>query len=377
MSSLPAANQRVYRPELDALRFFAFLAVFLHHTININPTGALMRHAALARVLPVAQEALGFGLCLFFFLSSYLITSLLEIEKARTGTVHLKKFYTRRILRIWPLYFVFIGAIYLLGQGWKPAAVEPMRLLALSLLAGNWFSVFFGMGSNVISHLWSISVEEQFYVVWPSLSRVFSGRLLVRFCCGLCIFCLATAWVLSMRGAELLSIWLNSFVQSLFFASGALLALAVGLRQQAKSALHAGLAIGGGLLLWFFTAAFGGFTGHYLAVSPWRVTGGYAFIAVGCGLILWGFLHLPKKLLPGPLLYLGRISYGLYVFHGLVLVATRAIGGSAAARLHLPGAFLIAQLLITVAIAAASYQFLERPFLKLKSRFELVHTRVA
>jgi peptidoglycan/LPS O-acetylase OafA/YrhL len=371
------AKQRIYRPELDALRFFAFLSVFLHHTLNVNATGPLMRHPLLSHLLPVVQEGMGFGLCLFFFLSSYLITSLLEVEKQRTGSVHLKKFYVRRVLRIWPLYFVFLAAVYFLGLWWRPAATEPLRLLAFSLLAGNWFSIFFGMGSSVTSHLWSISVEEQFYVVWPSLSRVMPARLLFGFCCGLCVVCLTSTWILAARRDSALSIWLNSMVQSLFFASGALLALHIGIQQQARSALDAALAICGGFMLWFVSAHFAGFADHVHPIVPWRLTAGYAIIAAGCALMLWGFLHVPDRLLPGLLLYLGRISYGLYVFHGLVLVSTRELGARAAAALHLPGILMLAQLLITIGLASLSYEFFEKRFLRLKSRFELVHTRVA
>jgi peptidoglycan/LPS O-acetylase OafA/YrhL len=229
----------------------------------------------------------------------------------------------------------------------------------------------------VFSHLWSISVEEQFYVLWPSVCRILSRRLLGFVCCGLCVVCLAVTWVLAMQGAALASIWLNSFTQSTFLASGALLALAIGMRPQRKSAWRAGLAVGCGLLLWFAQGYVGGFNRNWVAISPWRITAGWACIALGCGLLVWGFLSMPLKFLPSPLFYLGRISYGLYVFHGLVVEATRGRGGRVAAMVHLPGTLLAAQLLITIAIAALSYELLEKPFLKLKSRFELVRTRAA
>ena len=369
-------TQRIYRPELDLLRFLAFLAVFLHHTLPVNTTGALMRYRFLV-VLPAIQEMLGFGLCLFFFLSSYLITCLLEVEKARTGSIHLKKFYIRRILRIWPLYFAFLGAMYLLGLRWAPAAIEPGRLAALSLLAGNWFSIYFGMGSMVISHLWSISVEEQFYLVWPSVSRLLQVRQLFAVCWTICLVCLGATWVLGARGDSSLAIWLNSIVQSLFFASGGLLALTIGIRRQTKSPLRAALAGGAGLSLWFAAARFSGITDRVHAIVPWRGTLGYAMVAAGCALLLWGFLHLPDWLLPAPLVYLGRISYGLYVFHALVLAAARALGFRDAVTLRTAATVLIVKFLITIVIAALAYEFFEKPFLRLKTRFELIHTRPA
>ena len=89
-------SNRFYRPGLDALRFFAFLVVFIHHTPSLN------RNA----VWHVAKEPFAFGMQMFFLLSAYLITELLLREKENTGVVHFKAFYIRRILRIWPLYFL-------------------------------------------------------------------------------------------------------------------------------------------------------------------------------------------------------------------------------------------------------------------------------
>lgn len=102
-----AHEPRFYRPELDAVRFFAFFSVFLFHASNF------------ATRFTTAQEALGysgkFGVCLFFVLSSYLIAELLIRERDQTGTVHIGSFYMRRILRIWPLYFGFIALCIVIG----------------------------------------------------------------------------------------------------------------------------------------------------------------------------------------------------------------------------------------------------------------------
>jgi peptidoglycan/LPS O-acetylase OafA/YrhL len=107
-----------YQPGLDALRFFAFLAVFLFHSCRTFSANS---------VSVALYDPLSFGLPVFFLLSSYLITQLLVKERATTGTVHIKAFYIRRILRIWPLYFSFLGGSYLLGivspdSTWKPRA---------------------------------------------------------------------------------------------------------------------------------------------------------------------------------------------------------------------------------------------------------------
>src|SRR5580658_4566258 len=99
-----------YRPELDVLRFFAFLAVFLFH-FN-HPAEFYVQHG-IPRAIAVGAtsfvEAGVFGVDLFFVLSAYLITELLLREKDLCGSLDVKGFYLRRILRIWPLYFFYIG----------------------------------------------------------------------------------------------------------------------------------------------------------------------------------------------------------------------------------------------------------------------------
>src|SRR5688572_30035228 len=124
-SSQQTSNARVepyqrktgfYRPELDVLRFSAFLAVFIHHAL---PRDASLYVASgipefVAQLLLTAKEAGAFGLDLFFTLSSYLITDLLMRDWVDCGRVSLRNFYMRRALRIWPLYFVFLAATVLI-----------------------------------------------------------------------------------------------------------------------------------------------------------------------------------------------------------------------------------------------------------------------
>src|ERR1700690_2343892 len=108
-ASSPASSPaRFYRPELDALRFFAFLAVFVYHTSPSDPPYYSARHIPCAYLVAAASHAGAFGVDLFFLLSAYLITELLLRERDECGQVHLDSFYVRRILRIWPLYFLGI-----------------------------------------------------------------------------------------------------------------------------------------------------------------------------------------------------------------------------------------------------------------------------
>jgi peptidoglycan/LPS O-acetylase OafA/YrhL len=101
--ALEPAPNRFYLPELDSLRFFAFLGVFIAH---VSPISSLRPLYA----LPIF--AAGFGVDLFFTLSAFLITELLMREKERFGSLNVGAFYTRRILRIWPLYFTYVAAVF-------------------------------------------------------------------------------------------------------------------------------------------------------------------------------------------------------------------------------------------------------------------------
>jgi peptidoglycan/LPS O-acetylase OafA/YrhL len=110
-------------------------------------------------------------------------------------------------------------------------------------------------------------------------------------------------------------------------------------------------------------------------IHPFRITLGYALVACGCVALLERFLRFPADLVPRWIIYLGRISYGLYVFHGLANHIYPRLMGS---RLnHVLFGNMLITLPVTIACAALSYSFIERPFLQLKQRFELIATRPA
>jgi peptidoglycan/LPS O-acetylase OafA/YrhL len=165
----------MYFPNLDGLRFFAFLAVFFAHSfwaefdyIRNNEAFILLKHIAYTGVL---------GVNFFFVLSGFLITYLLLEEQANSNKIDILAFYIRRILKIWPLYYlvVFIGFVVvptvqsLLGQ----PTPEKGHLIYYLAFIGN-FDV--KPTSAVLGVLWSIAVEEQFYLVWPIIFSLTSPR---------------------------------------------------------------------------------------------------------------------------------------------------------------------------------------------------------
>lgn len=170
------AGTRFYEPELDVLRFCAFVGVFCFHAIPSDYSGLVSRFGAFIPGLLLAiRSSLSFGVCMFFLLSSYLITKLLIIERESTGSIHLRAFYLRRILRIWPLYLLFLTAMWILSRFHIFYPIEPGRMLALLFFAGNIYCGLFGFTYNPILPLWTISIEEQFYIAWPPLVRAARG----------------------------------------------------------------------------------------------------------------------------------------------------------------------------------------------------------
>ncbi len=358
--SLPA----YYRPELDALRFAAFFLVFLYHfSFGIPGQGFWTQSITYVGA---------FGMCLFFLLSSYLITELLRRERARTGTIHLPAFYMRRILRIWPLYFVVLLANALIGKFLIPSwAISRGAVLSFLLLSGNWY-ILQGAFSAPVFVLWSISVEEQFYLVWPRL-MIFGDRALRLAAVLLIPLSYLLIIYLVGRGATYPQIWWNSGVQFQFFGIGALLAFNDKLIPRLSGSNRIALLIAA-LFIWVA----GGCLNHWneLGVHPaLSLSLSYAAAATGTVFIFYSVLGLPASLVPQWLVYLGKRSYGLYVFHQFCLSGVKVlIFHRESTPESLVGSFVLG-LTLTVGCAALSYKYLETPFLRLKKHFEFVKSR--
>src|ERR1700722_10910575 len=149
------ATKHFYVPELDSLRFLAFLAVFVFHSRSYLPYAGLPY--TLEKIIRAMDGTGAFGVDLFFVLSAYLITELLLKEKKATWSLDVPAFYLRRILRIWPLYFFFLAVAALLPL-FDPTQHLGIKYLAgYSFLSGNWMFVLGGVPESVATPLWSIS----------------------------------------------------------------------------------------------------------------------------------------------------------------------------------------------------------------------------
>jgi peptidoglycan/LPS O-acetylase OafA/YrhL len=354
-----------YLPELDGLRFFAFLAVFLYH--SAAPLPAMPPDAGHSLALCRAFLRSGcYGVDLFFTLSAYLITELLMRERARTGTINFAAFYIRRMLRIWPLYFGFLGLLAI------TSSLPAVFYVSSVLFVGNFFSgTLIGHGAWAASAavLWSISVEEQFYLAWPLILRYCERDRLLRTGIVLWACALLGREVISASGVIGLPLWWNTFAHLDSIAAGVVLA-AVGV-ERSHFHRYCGPLLVGGICLWIISAL----NVPFEFGAGLRMMAAFALIAPGSMAIVAGALGSARLLRSRPIVYLGQISYGLYIFH------SSAIRACANAFGEPTWAISPMALAITIILAASSYRFFEAPFLRLKARFQSVpsgdsHNRV-
>lgn len=369
-------KQGFYHAELDVVRFFAFLAVFLHHAL---PRGsALYLSAGLSTTvvswLLAIKEAGAYGADLFFTLSAYLITELLIREHLAKGKLDVLAFYIRRALRIWPLYFVFLGATVFFIPLILPDERFPAHYaVAFALFSGNWVCAVEGLPFSVASPLWSISVEEQFYLAWPLLLLLFGVGRIRKLAFVMLGIALVVRTLLAVYDIEHPGVWCNTLARLDPIALGAL--LAVTLRGRAPRLTAAPrIALGLVAITLFVTVA------KYLKQDGFDSLITYPLTAIASVMLLVAALQTDAAILRRKpfswLVYLGRISYGLYVFHLLSLTLAYKQSSFLGIPLDFERRFALA-FVLTVILAAASYEWLERPFLRLKNRFARVPTHSA
>jgi peptidoglycan/LPS O-acetylase OafA/YrhL len=362
--------RRFYQPELDGLRFYAFLGVFVYHTLPQQPAFYRGLHLPLPSLWAAVASSGASGVDLFFTLSAFLITTLLLRERGQTGGISLRLFYIRRILRIWPLYFAVLAVAVVLAHTVPGQSLPWYYVAGYLLFIGNWINVAFGHPLSVCGPLWTVSIEEQFYLVWPVLMKMLERRGMI--IAAAVAFLLAT---LSQIGVVLAGlskgyIYYGSFSRSGSLALGILLALFAD-RLPGLTRGMRGLLLAAGLAGWIGSSG-------WLIDQPgsldMRAVLGRLVASVGAVAILYAGLGSRSRLVRSEwVVRLGKISYGLYMLHfigllvvidllhprwGWTLLATKALG-----------------LALTVLLAWASYRWVESPFLRLKDRFATVLSR--
>ena len=371
----PARANHFYRPELDMLRLLAFFMVWSAHALI--PFAGLLP----VRVLAAVEGAGSCGVPVFFFLSAFLITELLRRERTATGGVRLRLFYLRRALRIWPLYFGILALYALLGLRWHGFRIEPVRLAASCLLAGNWYIALHPWIKTPLRALWTISVEEQWYLLAPLVERWVSRRTLGLLCItAVCVSAASLTLLAHAADASQLHVtaWVNSVVQFQYLAMGALAALLLnGHIPEMSPYARASLVVAAAAAI-LLAAVWCRIREAGVSHSAGSLVFGYLLAGAGAACLFFACFGVAPARCPRALVQLGQLSYGLYMLHETAFFLADTLGK----HLHLPqtlaslSARKLLALLLTVALAWLSFRFWELPFLRLKERWTVIRTRV-
>lgn len=374
-------SDRVYLPGLNALRFFAALLVIIAHIELLKSQLGLENSKDIVELFNLG----GLGVYFFFVLSGFLITYLLICEKEKTGTINIKAFYIRRLLRIWPLYYLITFlAFFILPYSdfmhvpwlhqFHDSNFGINLVLFLCMLPNLAFAI-----NPAVTHagqLWSIGVEEQFYLIWPILFKKTKnlGRLLI------------VLFVL-LLGVKI------SFVLLLKCNVIATTDSTIALKMFLAMSKFECMIIGG--------------IGAFFVKRSWRKTLSILYHPIIMSLALLSLplmnyfspealndaIHLPYSIMfiiiilnvstndkvimsleNSTFNFLGKISYGLYMYHMIVVVFSIRLISSLFDEIGLLQNVLIyvCSILLTIFVSWLSYEYFEKPFLKFKSKFTIV-----
>jgi peptidoglycan/LPS O-acetylase OafA/YrhL len=365
---LPQANQQSdeipfrHHAVLDGVRGIAVLMVVVTHFASLSPANYHYFHPGLL------------GVDIFFVLSGFLITSILLQEFEARRSINLKRFYVRRFLRLMPAYWAclflmhFAGPLLLSSGEAGPAGSNRNLFFALIYMT-NWQEVYGGY-FGVFTHLWSLAVEEQFYLIWAPFFLALLLKMKSRISIAGTILFLIVLLLVSFE----IKMGLVTVSQSYLYGAtdcrlipllfGALAGMAF---------LWKGLPAKFAASRWFDLLAFTSFLAAVVLASRFRtpIKSSYQVMPwFGLALaiiILWMVTRkgtiVHSALSFAPLLWVGRISYGLYLWHHFCVALVRD-------QDWLPlSAKLAAGLALSFIVTTYSYYLLERPFLKLKERF--------
>ncbi len=401
------ADKKIYFPHLDALRFFAFLVVFISHCSYFLGFNFTDETYVWVQKMFLVHGDLGVGF--FFVLSGFLITTLLFLEHDRKGSISIWKFYLRRILRIWPVYFVtlVIGffvvplIVSALG-GWgvestSQYGVELSRINYYLFFAGNFDMAYNTYISPIVGVLWSIAVEEQFYIVWPlvlSLIFIFFGkRSSIGMVAGLlAVIILSLIYrYIHIDNVSIIKYATLSVVSDL--ALGALIATLIKKYNWDRLGEYItrkiSLFLYALLIIFIFTRNFiGGEMGTYGAIYEsfepliFSIFAGFIIFEQNyTKSSLFKFSNIPHAN------YLGKISYGLYAYHMILLFVVSTLAQKVIVMLGFAYIFTqisvvsmvlymlfgIIGLVLTILFANISYIYMERKILAFKDRVATSH----
>ncbi|HEY0319595.1 MAG TPA: acyltransferase [Pyrinomonadaceae bacterium] len=374
---------KVYFPGLNGLRFFAALLVVFSHVELLKEYHGYSNMQSNLAVYELGRM----GVTFFFVLSGFLITYLLLAEKKSAGTISIRKFYIRRVLRIWPLYFLLILLAFFVLPRFAffdiprftadlPVYFKytfPLFVLFLPQLALSIYPPV-----PYAEPLWSIGVEEQFYLLWPLLIKRVKRILALSVAivvAGFLVKQLAFMMAAQSRDAEAVRYW-NYFIGYFYFTRMECMAVgAIG----AWLVFKKKRSILGFLYHRVTQVAVYALTLYALVTETFKPAFNYTIYSALFCIIILNIATNPRSLIKlesGVFTFLGNISYSIYMLHEIAIkismgVLTKLYGMTFADTASNIGLY-VASIALTLLLASVSYLFYERKFLRLKSAFSII-----
>ncbi|PZH12468.1 acetyltransferase [Listeria ivanovii] len=350
---------RKYVPSIDGLRALAVIAVIAYHLNFSWAKGGFI------------------GVDIFFVLSGYLITNILLTQWEKTQTLQLKQFWLRRFRRLIPAVYIMIVVVVIYSVLFHPEILKNLRgdAIASFFYVSNWWFIFhdvsyfdsFGLPSP-LKNLWSLAIEEQFYLIWPAFLLVFlrwvkNPKLLLKIVIGLGLLSAIWMTVLYDPGTDPSRVYYGTDTRAFDLLAGCALAfvwpfnrLSPVVPKRSKAVLNI---VGTLSILLFFV-----FTAFVSEYQPFLYRGGLLFVAI-IGVTMIATISHPASYLSKvfsfkPLRWIGTRSYGIYLWHYPIITLTTPVF-----EVGQPNIWrAILQVAATFIIAELSFRFIETPIRK-------------
>ncbi|QHT70557.1 acyltransferase [Rhodocytophaga rosea] len=358
MLDVKPQTNKIYFKGLNGLRAIAALAVIISH---INMTLGQFD----LPVLPTLDLA-GFGVTIFFSLSGFLISYLLLAEKSVSGSINIHKFYYRRILRIWPLYYFYLMMTVIIAYVATQTAVNTNVFYYLFFVPNVPF--VFGGSLQYLAHYWSLGVEEQFYSFWPWVIRYAKNVLLF-----LIIF--IGVFVLLKIAAN--RIWGGNSLPYTFLYVTRFDCMAIGgigawILYDQKNSLHK-------LIVNHLSEVFAWIILFLVSINRFHILSiiDHEIIAVVTVIVILNQCSNKKPLINlenSFFDFAGKISFGMYVYHPIVIFLLTLLSWKALPELFVLriGLVYASVIMFTITVSYLSYRYLEKPALVLKEKFTVI-----
>ncbi|HTA63106.1 MAG TPA: acyltransferase [Bacteroidia bacterium] len=359
----------VYFEKLDALRFFAFFLVIWQHAFS-GIFHQITANGDFQVIIDALTVTGGIGVQIFFVISGFLITYLMIGEEKISGRVNLFFFYLRRVLRIWPLYYlIIILGIFVLPYIDSSFVFSGNTLMNL-LFLNNIFSK--GTPSNV-NITWSVAIEEQFYLFWPLLFILFrNNKKLLSFCC---VVLVIQTSIYASENHNGLEVYFSTFGNLKYLMTGCWGAFFYSNYKDriSKSYLLKPSSFYLICFLALFLLASSTLSISYNFLSNWLLVVFYLY------LVIYSVDKSTGKS-RSVFSFLGKYTYGMYLYHPIILsfayITVGKLGLDYEKGDLIKLIVAMTTLLATIGLSILSYEFFEKPILKFKNKISAIQTRV-